>query len=202
MKKAMTIVILTILVVTFSMATAQKAEELGWPCLKGNIDAVKKLIKAGVDVNKKFSFGKIRNATALIIAVRGGYADIGKLLIDAGANVNVTADGLTLLHIATLCINENKAKAVTELLIAKGLDVNAKATGESNRENDGSTPLHGAAGKGHVTVAEVLIKNGAKVNARSQYSGSTPLDVAIRKGHKEMTDLLRKHGGKQAREIK
>ncbi len=195
MKKAMTIVLLAILLVTFLMATAQKSQEFTWPTLKNNIDEVKRLIRDGVDVNGKFNIGPNRGLTPLILAVKWGKADIGKLLIDAGADLNVTMDGLTLLHIATLCINDNEAKAVTELLIAKGLDVNAKATAEGK----GTTPLHAAAGKGHVAMAEVLIKNGAEVNARSQYSGSTPLDVAISKKHEEMVDLLRKHGGKSGR---
>ena len=197
MKKAMAIGLLAILVVAFLMATTQKAKDFYWPILKDNIDEVKRLIKDGVNVNEKFDLGRSRGLTALICAVRGGNADIGQLLIDAGADVNVTSEGLTLLHIAALCFYDNEAKAVTELLIAKGLDVNAKAKG--SRENEGSTPLHGAAGKGHIAMAEVLIKNGAEVNARSQYSGSTPLDVAIKKGHKELADLLRKHGGKSGR---
>ncbi len=197
MKKAIAIGLMAILLVTFLMATAQKNQEFTWPTLKNNIDEVKRLIRDGVDVNGKFDIGPNRGLTPLILAVKWGKADIGKLLIDAGADLNVTMDGLTLLHIAALCFYDNEAKAVTELLIAKGLDVNAKAEGSG--ENEGSTPLHGAAGKGHIAMAEVLIKNGAEVNARSQYSGSTPLDVAIKKGHKEMADLLRKHGEKSGR---
>ncbi|NOR53993.1 MAG: hypothetical protein GQ536_07900 [Candidatus Aminicenantes bacterium] len=203
MKKAMAIGLLAILVVTFLMAAGQEQDveelrgTLRGAIFRGDIDEAREAIKAGLDVNYKFDIGVMRGITPLIWAVFWNRRGIAELLIDAGADVKVTNEGLTLLHIASIRGNDNKAKALTELLIAKGLDVNAKAKG--SRENEGSTPLHGAAGKGNIKVVEVLIKNGANVNARSQYSGSTPLDVAIQKGHKELADLLRKHGGKSGR---
>lgn len=204
MKKAMATVLMGILIVTFLKATGQKqdAEELKatlrGAIFSGNIDEARAAIKAGVDINYYFDIGASRGLTPLIWAVFWNRVGIAGLLIDAGADVKVTNEGLTLLHIASIRDNDNDAKALTELLIAKGLDVNAKATGM--RENEGSTPLHGAASKGNVAVAEVLIKNGAEVNAILSYYGETPLDIAIRKEHKEMADLLRKHGGKSARD--
>ena len=48
------------------------------------------------------------------------------------------------------------------------------------KDDDGWTPLHEAAGKGHnKEVAELLIDNGADVNAKG--FGGTPLDRAIKK---------------------
>ena len=78
-------------------------------------------------------------------------------------------------------------KDIVELLIAKGADVNAKF------DDDGSTPLHLAAWKGHFETAELLIAAGADVNAKME-DGDTPLDLA--KGHPEIAELLRKHGAK------
>ena len=157
----------------------------------------------------------------------GGYsdkADILKVVIDAGTDINVKFQGMTLLHVAAMYGDPSGAK--TELLIAKDLDVNAKIIG---RNLEGTTPLHLAAGKGNIKVPEVLIKNGAEVdakdskqyktplqvaaqngnkaaaelliakgadvNAKEGYYGETPLYLAISKGHKELADLLRKHGG-------
>ena len=66
------------------------------------------------------------------------------------------------------------------------------------RDSDGSTPLHHAASKGQLKVAEFLLANGADVNApafignsgASAASGSTPLLFAARNGHKSMVELL------------
>jgi len=57
--------------------------------------------------------------------------------------------------------------------------------------------LHKAAGWGHKEVAELLIANGADVNAKDE-DGDTPLVYA----EGEIADLLRKHGGKTGEELK
>jgi ankyrin repeat protein len=81
-------------------------------------------------------------------------------------------------------------EAVKEFLAA-GTDVNEKV-------QHGWTPLHEAAVFGHAEVAELLIANGADVNAWDGYE--TPLDVSD--DESVFATLLRKHDGKTAKELK
>ena len=63
------------------------------------------------------------------------------------------------------------------------------------------TPLHHAASIGYKEIVELLIANGADVNAKD-HNGETPLDWAVRAKEPETADLLRKHGGKTGEELK
>jgi ankyrin repeat protein len=81
--------------------------------------------------------------------------------------------------------------------LAAGTNVNAK----DDDDKFGVTPLHYATNKGHKEIAELLIEEGADVNAKSD-GGLTPLDTAIFARKTETVDLLRKHGGKTGKELK
>ena len=68
----------------------------------------------------------------------------------------------------------------------------------------GETPLHDAALFGRNEIAELLIANGANMNAiivSGRNQGKTPLDLAIWRKKTETADLLRKHGGRTAEEL-
>ena len=65
----------------------------------------------------------------------------------------------------------------------------------------GWTPLHFATDGSHMEIAELLIAEGADVNAKNS-AGLTPLDKATNKNNYEIADLLRKHGGKTWKGLK
>ena len=88
---------------------------------------------------------------------------------------------------------EGNIEAVKQHLAA-GTDVNAKS------ENKGFTPLHMAATGGAKDIVELLIAEGANVNAKN-YFNDVPLGRAIYKKHTEIIDILRKHGGKTKDEL-
>ena len=67
--------------------------------------------------------------------------------------------------------------------IAAGTDVNAKDDALE------WTPLFMAPGKGHKEIAELLLANGAEVNAKGD-GGVTPLHIAPLGSHKEVAELL------------
>jgi ankyrin repeat protein len=75
--------------------------------------------------------------------------------------------------------------AKVEAFIQEGIDVNMKV--------HGCTPLHCAARYGHKQVAQLLIAEGADVNAKDT-RGRTPLDLAINRGRKEIVKLLLSRG--------
>ena len=112
-------------------------------------------------------------------AAETGDIEAIKQHLAAGADVNTMTASL---HRAAY----NKHKEIIELLIANGVDVNAK--------NDAAeTPLHLATTK---EIAELLIANGADVNATTN-RGTTPLDWAA---NDEIASIIRKHGGKSGGE--
>ena len=67
--------------------------------------------------------------------------------------------------------------------IAADTDVNAKDDALE------WTPLFMAAGKGHKEIVELLLANGAEVNAKGD-GGVTPLHIAPLGSHKEVAELL------------
>ena len=76
------------------------------------------------------------------------------------------------------------------------IDVNVDARDEVYA----GTPLHFAAFRGRKEVAELLINEGADVNAKMK-DRWTPLDEAIAVNRTEIVDLIRKHGGKTKKEL-
>ena len=141
----------------------------------GNIDAIKKHLAAGADVNASDGNG----VTPLHFAASESHGEVVKLLIAEGADVNASdKNGATPLHMAAF----QGHKEIAKLLIAEGTDLDWPS-------NDKSTPLRYAAVQGHGELVELLIAEGADVNATDE-NGATPLHMSAAKGHKEIAKLL------------
>ncbi len=114
-----------------------------------DLGEIRRLIKAGADVNVRNKFG----VTPLIMALQNGHAVVVKLLLAAEADVNAAlkTNGVTPLFMASL---QGHSKVV-KLLLAAGADVNAKT-------NRGDTPLSIAKMRGHTRVVKFLKEHGAK----------------------------------------
>ena len=190
----------------------------------GNIEAAKQAIADGIDVNAE----DYRGLTPLHEAAAFGHNEVAELLIAKGAEVNaiIVSGGSnknkTPLDFAVMkkqnetadLLRKHGGKTSEELnaLIdaAKNGDIEAvkqhlaAGAGVNAKTGDGTTPLHNAAIYGHNEVAELLIVNGAEVNAiivSGRNQGKTPLDLAIWRKKTETADLLRKHGGRTAEEL-
>jgi cytohesin len=192
----------------------------------GHIEAVKKHLTGGVDVNAK---QQRSGDAALHNAANGGHKEIVELLIAAGADVKLEDSwGQSSLHNAA----NNGHKEIVELLIAKGADVNAK-------DEDGKTPLddanevwedaspedkaakkeiatllrkhggksgaedsiHAAAWVGNVEAVQQHLDSGVDVNTKNKL-GRTPMLYAIQGGHKEIAELLISKGAIQVPRIR
>jgi len=76
--------------------------------------------------------------------------------------------------------------------LASGVSANWRGKWSDSRgglSGSNLTPLYAAAINGHKKVAELLINNGAKVNAKN-FSDASPLYAAAKDGHKEVAELL------------
>ncbi|HWI47026.1 MAG TPA: ankyrin repeat domain-containing protein [Rummeliibacillus sp.] len=93
-------------------------------------------------------------------------------------------DGFTALGLASYL----GYKDIVEYLIDKGADLNS-----TSKNSMKVMPLHSAVATKKVGIAELLLKNGAKVNA-TQDSGWTPLHEATLHGQIEMIQLLIRYG--------
>jgi hemoglobin len=78
-------------------------------------------------------------------------------------------------------------KLVAEILVRRGADVNTPTGAEDQ------TPLHMAARRGNLAVAQVLLNGGAALEARDK-KGETPLRRAVNCGHPGFVSLLLAHG--------
>ena len=133
---------------------------------RGDLDAVRRLLRDGADVNAPQGDGM----TALHWAAERGDGPLCEVLLYAGARVDA---GTRIGHYTPLHLAARTASvAVVEMLLEAGSDPGAATT------NSGATPLHLAAASGDPRVIEVLAAAGADVNARESAWGQTPLIFA------------------------
>jgi len=197
MKKAMAIVVLAILTLSYVSATAQRSKNVNFVAGRialGQNDEVKKFIDAGGDVNKRFAFGKTRDWTLLIWAAYLNNSEATRMLTKAGADVNLkTKKGGTAL-ISALTGGSLKNNGinidVVKALLEAGADVNEQI------ESEGLSPLMLAAAFGQAEVVKLLLDKGADVNAKAR-NGETALMAARRKGHQDIVNLLIEPGAKR-----
>ena len=144
----------------------------------GHAGVVSVLIEtAVVDLNAALTDGELADITPLFLAAQNNRLDVLKLLIAAGADVNVACDdGSTPLHAAA---ENGHAGVVSALIATAGVDLNAALTGD---DSAGVTPLYLAARGNRLDVVKLLFAAGADVN-KACVDGDTPFQISARKGY-------------------
>eukprot|EP00752_Nemacystus_decipiens_P011677 g10364.t1 len=133
------------------------------------------LSRGSIDINE----GNPSGFTPLIFAAQDGHSRVVRILLDAGANVSIAADGgITALHLSA----QDGHLAATIDLIRAGADLDAWGV-------RGSTPLHLASQYGHSEVVAALVDAGANVDSRAE-DGQTPLYMAALDGRLETAKVL------------
>ena len=130
-------------------------------------------------LNQRNKAGK----TSLYVAASIGHAPTVKLLLGAGAKVDVADHhGLSPLHAAC----EDCHTDVVRLLLDAGAKVNLRSV-------RGMTPLLRACYNGNADVVRLLLNKGAQVNMRGE-GGIAPLAAAVFGGHIEVVHMLLDRG--------
>ena len=168
------------IVLSVAVLAAEKAPVAEAAAL-GDKDAVRALLKKGLDVNEPQGDG----TTALHWAAMKGDTELAQMLIYAGANLRATTrlGAYTPLYLAA----KGGHSAVVAALVAAGADVKATTT-------NGTTPLMIAAAAGDTRTVQTLVENGSDINATDTAKGETPLMFAAGFGRVDAVKLLLARG--------
>lgn len=187
---------------------------------QGDIDALKKHLEQGVDINAR----NRQKRTAILVAAMNDHYEAVQFLVDAGADVDLQ-DETCFNPFLYGCINGKlelvqmmiKANTNLELLTRFGgvgitpasekgyveIVRELLTTTEMNVNHTnicGWTPLIeaiilGDGGERQQTIIKLLIEHGANVHMVDKY-GVTPLELARRKGYTEIEQILLEAGAK------
>jgi uncharacterized protein len=172
---------------------------LQWAVYDQDVEKVHELIRAGADVNAVNNFG----ANAMQLATEVAHVEMIEMLLDAGADPDsANPEGQTALMLIARTGDVDAAR----MLIRNGATIDA-------REDWGQqTALMWASARRHPAMMELLISEGADINAisavrdynshvtaegrakRLDSGGLSPLMYSVRENCKSCVEVLLDHG--------
>ena len=183
----------------------------------GHNETVLILVEHGAEVNtKEAKYGQ----TPLHLAALNGHKAVAQTLLENGAKANLKdSDEWMAIHVAAWIGNEEVVRVLLKKIDANETGkIDDNETGEINKNETGKfdvnargkdklTALHCAAAQGHQPMVQLLIREGANVDAEDM-DGWTPLHWASKKRHDimkprmltlkdESSTLLRQFAAKQ-----
>jgi len=153
------------LILSASVLAGSNEAPVAEAAMSGDREAVRALLKQGVDVNAAMGDGM----TALHWAAKKGDVELAQMLLYAGANVKAMTrlGGFTPLLMASEMGNAE----IIAMLLSAGADAKVTTT-------NGTTPLMLAAVAGRAEAVKLLIDKGADPNAKEGARGETALMFA------------------------
>jgi len=156
------------------------ADPLFLAAYAGNAEVLPELLKAGASLTGEMRLIGTSSTDPISGAVRHGYLDVARVLVDLGAAVDRTDARITPLVKAVLGDQVEMAR----FLILKGADPN-------HVDGNGMTPLLYAASIdfGSPAMIDLLKSSGARADARTK-EGLTALDLARKYKHTHLLASL------------
>jgi ankyrin repeat protein len=171
-------VVLVFSFITSIFVNAQQYELLQ-ACIAEDVATIRKLIDRGVNINEYFEVNG-QGLTPLMISISQQNTEIAKLLIDAGADINLRGyKGGSALIFAIVVNNLDTVK----LLLDAKADLEIK-------DNNGYTALYYAVEAENLELTDLLIKAGANVNAVDNKGFSILMNAIRAKKTKSVNILL------------
>ncbi|KAL0275144.1 UNVERIFIED_CONTAM: hypothetical protein PYX00_003100 [Menopon gallinae] len=149
-------------------------------CFQGRHEVVSLLLDRKANVEHRAKTG----LTPLMEAASGGYVEVGKVLIDKGADVNAPPVPSSRDTALTIAADKGHCRFV-ELLLTRNATVEVK-------NKKGNSPLWLAANGGHLNVVELLYNLDADIDSEDNRKVSC-LMAAFRKGHVKVVKWMVNH---------